>query len=35
MNFGGTIISISHDRRYLNDVADIVYVLSPTGLTLL
>lgn len=35
MNFGGTIISISHDRRFLNDVADIVYVLSPTGLTLL
>lgn len=35
MNFNGTIISISHDRRFLDDVADIIYVLSPSGLTLL
>lgn len=32
MNFQGTIISVSHDRKYLEEVADIVYVLTKEGL---
>jgi ATPase subunit of ABC transporter with duplicated ATPase domains len=35
MDFQGTIISISHDRKYLDEVADLVYVLSEDGLKLL
>ncbi|WP_231506474.1 ATP-binding cassette domain-containing protein [Paenibacillus sp. UNC451MF] len=31
--YGGTIISISHDRRYLNEVATTIYELTPEGLT--
>ena len=33
--FQGTIISISHDRKYLDEVADLVYVLSEDGLKFL
>ena len=32
--FDGMIISISHDRKYLDEVADVVYVLSEDGLEL-
>lgn len=32
MDFNGTIISISHDRKYLDEVADMIYVLSEDGL---
>ena len=32
-NFGGTIISVSHDRTYLSKVCDKVYVLSENGLS--
>jgi ATPase subunit of ABC transporter with duplicated ATPase domains len=35
MDFRGTIISISHDRKYLDEVADLVYELSEDGLKLL
>ena len=31
-NFGGAIISISHDRKYLSEVCDIVYELTEAGL---
>lgn len=31
-NFGGTIISVSHDRKYLDEVCTAVYELSETGL---
>lgn len=31
-DFGGTIISISHDRKYLTEVCDTVYELDSTGL---
>lgn len=31
--FEGVIISISHDRRYLNEVATTVYELTGAGLT--
>ncbi len=31
-NFGGTIISISHDRKYLSEVCDKVYELREDGL---
>ncbi len=31
-NFGGTIISVSHDRKYIEEVIDIVYELKPNGL---
>ena len=31
-NFGGTIITISHDRKYISEVADKVYELTETGL---
>ena len=30
--FAGTIISVSHDRKYIEDVADKVYRLEKTGL---
>lgn len=32
--FQGAIISISHDRKYIDDVCDKVYVLDSTGLSL-
>ena len=35
IDFNGTIISISHDRKYLDEVADTIYVLSEDGLKLL
>jgi len=35
IDFNGTIISISHDRKYLDEVADKIYVLSEDGLKLL
>ena len=31
--FGGTIISVSHDRRYLSEVCDEVYSLTEEGLS--
>ena len=31
-DFGGAIISVSHDRKYLSEVCDAVYVLQPDGL---
>ena len=31
-DFGGSIISVSHDRRYLAEVCDTVYRLVPQGL---
>ena len=31
-DFGGAIISVSHDRRYLAEVCDVVYELDKTGL---
>ncbi|MNI19038.1 putative ABC transporter ATP-binding protein YheS [compost metagenome] len=31
--FEGVIISISHDRRYLNEVVTTIYELTPEGLT--
>ena len=35
IDFKGTIISVSHDRKYLDEVADYVYELSEDGLKLL
>ena len=32
INFNGTSISISHDRKYLDEVADTIYILNETGL---
>ena len=32
--FGGAIISVSHDRRYIEEVIDKVYELTETGLVL-
>jgi len=32
--FGGTIITISHDRKYIGEVADTVYELTENGLKL-
>ena len=32
--FGGTIITISHDRKYIREVADVVYELTENGLKL-
>ena len=32
-NYGGTIISISHDRKYINEVCDTIYELTEQGLT--
>lgn len=31
-NFGGAILSVSHDRKYLEEVAETVYELTPEGL---
>ena len=31
-SFGGTILSVSHDRKYLSEVCDTVYELTPGGL---
>ena len=31
-DFGGAIVSVSHDRRYLEQVCDTVYALTPEGL---
>lgn len=33
-NFGGAILTISHDRKYIKEVADVVYELTESGLTL-
>lgn len=30
--YGGAVISISHDRKYISQVCDIVYELTPDGL---
>ena len=30
--FGGTVIAVSHDRKYLRECADTVYVMDCTGL---
>ncbi len=30
--YKGTIISVSHDRKYINEVIDNLYVLTPNGL---
>lgn len=32
-NFKGTIISVSHDRKYLEEVIDTLYILNQKGLT--
>jgi len=32
--FGGAILTISHDRKYIKEVADVVYELTERGLTL-
>lgn len=32
--YGGTIISVSHDRKYIREVCDTVYELTPQGLIL-
>ncbi len=29
--FGGTIISVSHDRKYIEEVMDEVYILNENG----
>ncbi|MBQ7143562.1 MAG: ABC-F family ATP-binding cassette domain-containing protein [Oscillospiraceae bacterium] len=34
-DFGGAIISVSHDRRYLAEVCDVVYELDGDGLRLI
>lgn len=31
--YGGAIISVSHDRRYLKEVASTIYELTSEGLT--
>ncbi len=31
-DFKGTIISISHDRKYISEVANKVYILTKDGL---
>ena len=30
--YKGTIISVSHDRKYINEVVNTLYVLTPDGL---
>lgn len=30
--FGGAVISVSHDRKYISEVCDTVYALTPAGL---
>ena len=32
-SFGGAIIAVSHDRKFLRDVCDTVYLLTKDGLT--
>ena len=32
IDFKGTIISVSHDRKYINEVCDNVYELTNNGL---
>ena len=32
--YGGSIIAVSHDRKFLHDVCDKVYCLTGAGLTL-
>lgn len=32
--FKGTIISVSHDRKYIEEVIDKLYTLTPNGLIL-
>ena len=32
--FGGAILTISHDRKYISEVADVVYELTENGLVL-
>ncbi len=32
-NFGGAVISVSHDRKYMNEVCQTVYELTEEGLT--
>lgn len=34
-NFGGAMIAISHDRRFLSECCDAVYELTPEGLRLI
>jgi len=34
-NFNGCIISVSHDRKYIEEAADVVYLLEDDGLKLL
>ena len=31
-NYGGAIISVSHDRKYIDEVCDSVYKLTESGL---
>lgn len=31
--YNGTIISVSHDRKYINEVIDSIYILTENGLT--
>ena len=31
-NFKGSIISVSHDRKYINEVCDKIYELTKEGL---
>ena len=31
-DFGGAVISVSHDRKYLEEVCDTVLRLTPTGI---
>ena len=33
-DFGGAILTISHDRKYIKEVADVVYELTENGLAL-
>ena len=30
--YKGTIISVSHDRKYINEVVNALYILTPDGL---
>lgn len=32
--FSGAIISVSHDKKYINEVCDKVYLLTENGLNL-
>ena len=33
-NYNGAIISVSHDRKYIDEVCDVIYELTPNGLFL-